>query len=463
MNTLWFKADIDAEMEKLRKKGHIKIEEADYLQVGSGERAERARPSRISAKELATWTFFTPGLQPGRVLAADRGELESRRSDDCGRSRHRGVQHAARTWPSREAGAPRPVESGPGSQPARRRARRSRCGAGRGQSADNSGGGDHSRRRARRVRGIVRSRPLSAGTRPDGRRPRSCIEVAQPDRGTADHVRPPPGRGGPAPDAPQGAIRLIAGCGLAARTHQVVDLNDPFFERVIGHRHDQCGARHAGVSSMVVKLRYGTRDDGTAPKDTQEFVLHQGGDKGAYSFFMDRRLSVELEYQVVVNYKPGSPSGRRRRPPPPGSARPRATSTSIHKRGGRVSRVSSSSAGRLEQPAGIQSRVVYDDPAECPRRADGACYAESATAVVPVPAPTPDSRHFNVQTRCSMPRARTSSEVKGRASRSSSTRRRGGRFPSLIACPTRWTAAQGERASCTYPGQDGQPVAVRAL
>jgi len=61
----------------------------------------------------------------------------------------------------------------------------------------------------------------------------------------------------------------------------------------------------AGVSSMVVKLRYGTRDDGTAPKDTQEFTLTKTGDKGSYAFLMDRRLSVQLEYQVVVSYKAG--------------------------------------------------------------------------------------------------------------------------------------------------------------
>jgi hypothetical protein len=32
------------------------------------------------------------------------------------------------------------------------------------------------------------------------------------------------------------------------------------------------------VTSMTVKLRYGVRDDGSAPKDTQEFVLTKAGD-----------------------------------------------------------------------------------------------------------------------------------------------------------------------------------------
>ena len=56
---------------------------------------------------------------------------------------------------------------------------------------------------------------------------------------------------------------------------------------------------------MVVKLRYGVRDDGSAPKDTAEIALHASGDKANYSFFMDRTRSVTLEYQVVVTYKAG--------------------------------------------------------------------------------------------------------------------------------------------------------------
>ena len=96
--------------------------------------------------------------------------------------------------------------------------------------------------------------------------------------------------------------------GLAGKIKEV-DLNDPFFEKIAGSVTTTADLAEAGVTSMVVKLRYGVRDDGTAPKDTQEIPLAATGDKGAYAFFMDRRRSVELEYQVVVNYKAGHAIG----------------------------------------------------------------------------------------------------------------------------------------------------------
>ena len=75
LNTLWFKADIDAEMEKLRKDGSIKIEAADYLQSDPAKLAENAVKLQELAKELGTWAFFKPGLTPGKVVADDRGNL----------------------------------------------------------------------------------------------------------------------------------------------------------------------------------------------------------------------------------------------------------------------------------------------------------------------------------------------------------------------------------------------------
>jgi hypothetical protein len=66
LNTLWFKADIDAELEKLTKEGHIKIEEAGLPRLRC-RRARAERASRLSklAKELATFAMFRPGIQPG--------------------------------------------------------------------------------------------------------------------------------------------------------------------------------------------------------------------------------------------------------------------------------------------------------------------------------------------------------------------------------------------------------------
>src|SRR5262245_1511518 len=75
-NTLWFKSDIDQEMESLRKSGAIKIEEVIGEPQDKPEDAA-ARLERVNAlaKELAMWSFFKPALNPGAVLATDRGTL----------------------------------------------------------------------------------------------------------------------------------------------------------------------------------------------------------------------------------------------------------------------------------------------------------------------------------------------------------------------------------------------------
>ena len=75
VNTLWLKSDVDAEVESLTKKGHIKIESVDYQESDPVKLAEHTTKLEALAKELATWAFFKPGLQPGKVLAEDRGTL----------------------------------------------------------------------------------------------------------------------------------------------------------------------------------------------------------------------------------------------------------------------------------------------------------------------------------------------------------------------------------------------------
>src|SRR5262245_8250990 len=75
MNTLYFKADLDAEMEKLTKDGSIKIEEVDFTGMDATAAAASRDKLNQLAKDLASWSFFKPALQPGSVLAVDRGQL----------------------------------------------------------------------------------------------------------------------------------------------------------------------------------------------------------------------------------------------------------------------------------------------------------------------------------------------------------------------------------------------------
>ena len=75
MNTLYFKTDIDQEVEKLSKQGSIQILEVDFSGMEPAAAAQSREKLNNLAKELATWAFFKPSLQPGNVLAVDRGQL----------------------------------------------------------------------------------------------------------------------------------------------------------------------------------------------------------------------------------------------------------------------------------------------------------------------------------------------------------------------------------------------------
>jgi hypothetical protein len=297
-NTLWFKADIDAEVEQLRKDGHIKIEEADYLQSDPAKLAERAQQLNQLAKELATWSFFHPGLTPGKVVAEDRGTIS--------------VYDPTADAKKLEAGFTAPLMA---------------AGTGRGSPGDTTGPrvpGASGSAATTRVGGDATPPPAAADTAPatetSGQgsptaveawnkmgRPQSAFllrSLTQEEQQTITYdLRQVSASKRSA--APQGSIRMMPGASQLPGRIKEVDLNDPFFERLSGTVTTSADLAAAGVTSMVVKLRYGVRDDGSSPKDTAEIALHATGDKGTYSFFMDRSRSVTLDYQVVVTYKAG--------------------------------------------------------------------------------------------------------------------------------------------------------------
>ncbi len=296
LNTLVFRADIDNETERLIKEGHIKIEDVDYLSQDPAKMVERAQRLRELAKELATWSFFRPGLQPGQVLATDRGEL--RAADPTAAA-------SAVT-----AGFSTPLQV-------------ALTGAGRTAPGQANVGG-----RTDGAGGIAGQDPVAGAentaastTTPEaGERPLTAVEawnkagrpqaalllrsLTQEEQQTITfdlrQVSAAKRSAGP-----QGAIRIAAGAASLAGRIKEIDLNDPFFERLSGTVISTADFASTGVKAMVVKIRYGVRDDGSAPKDSQEFLLRAAGDRGSFSFFMDRRRSVEIEYQVVLNYDAG--------------------------------------------------------------------------------------------------------------------------------------------------------------
>lgn len=301
LNTLWFKSDIDAEVEKLRKEQRIKIEDVDYLGLDPAKAAERATRLEALAKELATWTFFKPGLTPGKVLADDRGNLTvydataDATKNEAGFTSPLAAAGTGRGSPGDVAGPRVPAESAnaattraggaptpaPTEQPATPAADAG-AGAGNAVEAWNKMG---------RPQAGFLMRSLS---QEETQRIEYDLRQVAATKRTA---------------APQGAIRLLPGAAQLPGRIKEVDLNDPFFERIVGTVTTSADLDALGVSSMVVKLRYGTRDDGSKPKDTQEFVLEKKDDKGSYAFFMDRRRAIDLEYQVVVNYTAGVAMG----------------------------------------------------------------------------------------------------------------------------------------------------------
>ncbi len=297
VSTLWFKSDLDREFEKLIKKEFIKIEEVAYLVADAdpAKRAERAEKLTALAKDLATGGFFKPGLTPGKVLADDRGPAPLAAPAPPGASAD-GI-----TAPLNAAGAgvgsPGDV-AGPRLQGTAANPNAARMG---GQTAPPADAATN-----------APAAPASAGNSAvdawnrAGRPQASFVmrSLTQEEQQTIVYdLRQV--SAGKRSASPQGSVRLFAGASRLAGRIKEVDLNDPFFEKIAGTVTSTADLEAAGVSTMVVKLRYGVRDDGSSPKDSQEFVISKAGDKGSYAFFLDRKKTPEIEYQLAVTHKAG--------------------------------------------------------------------------------------------------------------------------------------------------------------
>src|SRR5207247_2645529 len=104
--------------------------------------------------------------------------------------------------------------------------------------------------------------------------------------------------------APQSFIQfLTAPSELPAHIHEI-DLNNPFFERIdVNVNAADVDFAAQGISQITVQLRYGTRPDGTAPKDTAEAILRAASDSHDYTFFADHEQTQSYEYKLIVDYR----------------------------------------------------------------------------------------------------------------------------------------------------------------
>src|SRR5262245_19687086 len=298
-NTLWFKSDVDQEMEALRKSGASKIEEVIGEPQDKPEDAA-ARLERVNAlaKELAMWSFFKPALNPGAVLATDRGTLTAFDSTTDLAKITAGLTSTSRAaltgvGASADAGAPRrpgaavatgALEAEAGTPPATPPAATE-------PAATEAPTAVEAWNRAGRPQGAYMLRNLTQDER-------QTIEYELRQVSAVERSI-----------APQGQIRMLEGATDLRGRILEVDLGADFFKTIEGTITTTADLAAMGVASANVKLRYGVKPDGQRWKDEDEAVLRAPGDTKAYRFFVDHLGTREVEYQVILTNRPASAIG----------------------------------------------------------------------------------------------------------------------------------------------------------
>lgn len=295
MNTLWFKTDIDREMEALQKQGGIDIQVVDYASTQTDPEkltAEREKLVQL-ARELASWSFFKPGLNPGQVLAQDRGNLTiydptaDARADTTGFTQSQTKAALTGVGASSDVAGPRlQATAVRGGQPA------SQTQQSEGQTQTQPAKEEpmsavEAWNRAGRPQGAYSLRDLSQDERQ---------EISFDLRQTTASIRT---------IAPQGQIRLIGNTEQLRQRILEVDLDDSFFQTLKGDVTTTADLEGYGIATMTVNVRYGTRPNGSRYKDTASFQLDKAGDTHKYEFSLDHLKSQKIEYQVVLDHTPG--------------------------------------------------------------------------------------------------------------------------------------------------------------
>jgi len=315
-NTLWFKTDIDRELEELEKNGSIKIEEVNFDgEDTAAARATRATELQRLARELATWTYFSPGLNPGRVLAAERGNLTVHDPTASATTNTSGFTTAGTGVLSNRSTSGSP----------KRNATATTAGQLGGQSVTGSSSssaatGSSSSSAPSSSSAARSSQPSSTSSSNTGNRPLTAVErwnrAGRPQAGYMLRSLQQEERQeiiyelsqvtvGQRGIAPQGQISLFQGASDLPGRILEVDLGADFFKKIQGQITTEADLDALGIASAVVKLRYGIDDDGRRPKDEHETVLQTAGQTDDYQFFLDSRKTREIAYQIVLNHKTG--------------------------------------------------------------------------------------------------------------------------------------------------------------
>ncbi|MBI4278526.1 MAG: hypothetical protein HY660_08730 [Armatimonadetes bacterium] len=380
LGTLLFKADVDNITEELRRRESIKIKEvARTLELSTPE-AVRERQNRIDqlVKDLATGALFQPSLTPGQPK----------------------VKEDTITAADPTTAVPASV-AGPGASPAL-------AAISRGPSAAVAAGLGESAGRAANPAGTPAGGSTPGGGAPGGTAPADGTQpgggappggTVAPAGGTATTPAAPPAEsaadvwnrmGRPQAAfalksirqeelrtvtynltqvtaqkqtiAPQGFIQFLASPRDLNRHVHIVDLNHPFFQRInINVNAANVDFAAEGITQMTVQLRYGTRPDGTGPKDTAEAILRRKEDSRDFTFFADRAQTQSYEYKLIADYRNDFGIGVRDARVESGWIRTEARSLSVSPRWlGRVMPVTAQLAPNLpEDVSEVHVRVRY--------------------------------------------------------------------------------------------------------
>lgn len=314
-SSLWFKSDVDREMEELHKKGSIKIEEVVYHTDDPQARQQRMQQLQDLARELAQWTFFKPGLNPGEVLAKNVRDLQAVGGLDAGAVGtgagtpfHQAMTGATPpgTLPSRPAVATADVTTGgtrvsgnpvPAADAKPAEPRPAEPATPTTPTTPATPAGDQgpnavdSWNRAGRPQGTYQLKEISQSESQE-----IVFELKQVSSQTRTI-------------APQGQLRILPGMATGSSRIQQISLDDQFFKRIEGAFSTQSNLAELGVHSMDVELRYGTTEGQTGPAHDESFVITADGQNLPFGFFRDFKNTLELQYKVTVNYKPDTAIG----------------------------------------------------------------------------------------------------------------------------------------------------------
>ena len=288
-NSLVFKADLDREFEALMQESAILIEQEDYVGMSPEDTAaERERLEQL-ARDLASGSMFSPSLKPGEVIAQERGSQTVYDATDDAI-----VNTAGFTSPLTAA-----VVADPGDDVLR------------GTSEASGGIGGVAIMASQPAESPATEQPAPETPRAltaverwnQAGRPQAGYLLRQLEQSELRRVTYETKQASAVVRsiAPQGTLSLLTQDADLGGLVQFVDLDDAFFRSIRGRVQTSVDLAPLGITSLVAKLRYGERPEGTGPLSSTEVVIRGAGEGGDFEFAMDHRRSPDVELQVVMN------------------------------------------------------------------------------------------------------------------------------------------------------------------